>query len=92
MNAMEKLLAAALMGSVMGAAGCASTTAQSEPTTPGAEKAACNGKASCKGEAGSCKGHASCKGEGGEKASCKGQHGCSGEGQPGEAAGGVAPQ
>jgi hypothetical protein len=93
----ERLLAAALLGSVLGAVGCASTAAQSTPTTPSgtsAEKASCKGQHGCNGEgtpgesAGGVKADgekASCKSHG----SCKGQHGCSGEGTPGEAAGGV---
>ena len=48
----ERLLAAALLGSMLGASGCASTTAQTEPTTPpgaSAEKASCKGQHGCKG-------------------------------------------
>jgi len=99
--ATERLLAAALMGSLLGAAGCASTAAQSKPTTapPGssAEKASCKGQHGCAGagtpgeRAGGVKADgekASCKAH----SSCKGQHGCSGEGTPGQAAGGVTPK
>ena len=92
----EKLLAAALLGSVLGAAGCASTTAQSEPTmAPGAsaEKASCKGQHGCGGQGtpGETAGGVQSGGAqgSGEKASCKGQHGCSGEGTPGETAGGT---
>ena len=77
MSLMDKLLAAALTGAVLGAAGCASTAAQGEPTTPAAgDKADCKGNASCKG-ADSCKG---ANAEGGDKASCKGQSACKGAG------------
>jgi hypothetical protein len=61
----EKLLAAALTGAVLGAAGCgASTASQTAGTTPVAasgEKHSCKGEASCNGQH-SCKGEASCNG------------------------------
>ncbi|MET0388534.1 MAG: hypothetical protein ABW321_21360 [Polyangiales bacterium] len=65
MTLSEKLLAAALSGAVLGAVGCASTSGQSQPTTP--ENAA-GDKHGCKGEHG-------CSGE----HSCGGKHGCKGE-------------
>ena len=49
----ERLLAAALLGSVLGAAGCASTTTQSDSTMPpgaSAEKASCKGQHGCNGQ------------------------------------------
>jgi|SRR5689334_2801870 hypothetical protein len=90
----ERLLAAALLGSVLGAAGCSSTTAQSEPTMPNAsaEKASCKGQHGCSGSGTpgeTAAGVQSGSDSGGEKASCKGQHGCNGMGTPGETAGGV---
>ena len=94
----ERLLAAALLGSVLGAmGGCASTTAQTEPTTPGAsaEKASCKGQNGCKGQGTPGESAAGVQTGGGdatgEKASCKGQHGCNGSGTPGESAAGVQP-
>jgi|SRR4051794_13704647 hypothetical protein len=91
----ERLLAAALLGSLLGASGCASTTAQSEPTTPGAtaEKASCKGQHGCseQGMPGESAGgvQAGAADASGEKGSCKGQHGCNGSGTPGESAAGV---
>jgi hypothetical protein len=73
MSLSDKLLAAALTGAVLGAAGCASTSSQSQPTTP--ESAA--------GEKHQCKGGNSCQGE----HHCKGEHSCSGtKAEGGEAA------
>jgi hypothetical protein len=90
----ERLLAAALLGSVLGAAGCASTSAQSEPTTPGAsaEKASCKGTHGCKGNGTPGETAAGVEGDGssagGEKMSCKSGHGCNGTASP-ESSGGV---
>jgi hypothetical protein len=92
MSLSDKLLAAALTGAVLGAAGCASTASQSQPTTPESatgEKHQCKGGNSCQGEH-HCKGEHSCNGskaEGGEaaapaaegtgeKASCKQSGSC----------------
>jgi hypothetical protein len=95
----ERLLAAALLGSVLGAAGCASTTAQSDSTMPpgaSAEKASCKGQHGCNGEGTPGDTAGGVMGQGtpghGEKASCKGQHGCSGEGTPGESASGTTSE
>ena len=91
----ERLLAAALLGSLLGATGCSSTTAQTESTMPAGEKASCKGQHGCSGQgqpgesAGGVVSHGGGDGATGEKASCKGQHGCSSQGQPGESAGGV---
>lgn len=92
MSLSDKLLAAALTGAVLGAAGCASTSSQSQPTTPEAaagEKHQCKNGGSCQGDH-QCKGEHSCNGgaaqggeaaapaaEGtGEKASCKQSGSC----------------
>jgi hypothetical protein len=66
MSLSDKLLAAALTGAVLGAAGCASTASQSQPTTPesaAGDKHQCKGGNSCQGE-NHCKGEHSCKGSG----------------------------
>ena len=61
MSLNDKLIAAALMGAVLGAAGCASSPAAGEPTTPAAgDKASCKGAMACKNADGTDK--ASCKG------------------------------
>ena len=78
MSLTDKLIAAALTGAVLGAVGCASTSSQSQPTTPEgvAEKHSCKGEHSCNGQ-NSCKGENSCSGHehsadgSGDKASCK---------------------
>ncbi|HEX2676389.1 MAG TPA: hypothetical protein VHM19_07110 [Polyangiales bacterium] len=85
MSFTNKLIAAALTGAVLGAAGCSSTTANTEPTTPAA-----GDKASCKAGGGSCKGAASCNGAaGGDKASCKQSGSCTS--MPAPAQGAPAP-
>ena len=77
MNNHAGLIAAAVGGMLLGAAGCASTP------TPGAETPHASAEASSGGESHGCKGMNQCKGQGGcktEAHSCKGHNECKGQG------------
>jgi hypothetical protein len=79
MNTHSGLLAAAVSGMLLGAAGCASKpAAASSPEAPSASATPSAG-----GEAHGCKGMNGCKGQGGCKTDqhgCKGQNECKGQG------------
>jgi len=77
MNTHSGLLAAAVSGMLLGAAGCASKP------SPSAESPSASATPSTGGEAHGCKGMNGCKGQGGCKTDqhgCKGQNECKGQG------------
>jgi hypothetical protein len=78
MNSHAGLIAAAVGGLLLGAAGCASKPSAPEAQTPTASAEAASG-----GESHGCKGQNDCKGQGGcktEAHGCKGQNDCKGQG------------
>lgn len=78
MNNHAGLIAAAVGGLLLGAAGCASGS-----SAPSAETPQASAEASSGGESHGCKGMNQCKGQGGcktEAHGCKGQNECKGQG------------
>lgn len=78
MNWNDSLLAAAMAGALLGAAGCAKTQTSAgadDVAQMASDKHACKGQNACKGQGGcktdknECKGHNECKAQGGCKTS-----------------------
>ena len=76
MNTYSGLLAAAVSGVLLGAAGCASKSAPPAEAPAATATQAAGGESHCKGQ-NECKGQGSCKTE---QHACKGQNECKGQG------------
>lgn len=84
MKITEGLLTAAISGTLLGAAGCASTPKQTQaPSAMSAAPDSAMGSGQMQGAKHACKGQNDCKGQGGcktDKNACKGQNECKGQG------------